>query len=108
MADLYRFDVRTRTRSPDPRQSTEAMLARFSRWGVRGPPKPEPVSLLSPMSPMLPVAGRQLADADAQDAFEERAAIMEYDGGLPRAQAEALARDSLQLTSPLSAPRNLG
>lgn len=25
------------------------------------------------------------------EAFEERAAIMEYDGGLPRAEAEALA-----------------
>lgn len=27
----------------------------------------------------------------AQEAFEERAAIIEYDGGLPRREAEALA-----------------
>ena len=29
------------------------------------------------------------------DAFEERAAIMEYDGGLPRAEAERLATVTL-------------
>jgi hypothetical protein len=28
---------------------------------------------------------------DLREAFEERAAIMEYDGGLPRAEAERLA-----------------
>lgn len=30
-------------------------------------------------------------DTAKQEAFEERAAIMEYCGGLPRARAEALA-----------------
>ena len=29
---------------------------------------------------------------DLQEAFEERAAIMEFDGGLPRHEAEALAK----------------
>lgn len=31
-------------------------------------------------------------EADRLEEFEERAAIMEYDGGLPRAEAEAAAR----------------
>lgn len=31
-------------------------------------------------------------DADWQLEFEERAAIMEFDGGLPRAEAELLVR----------------
>ncbi len=30
-------------------------------------------------------------DADRRDAFEERAAIMEYDGGMSRAEAELAA-----------------
>lgn len=32
-----------------------------------------------------------LCSPDDLERFEERAAIMEYDGGLPRAEAEALA-----------------
>ena len=35
-------------------------------------------------------------DADAQEYFQERAAVRQYDGGLPRAQAEALAWQDLQ------------
>lgn len=46
--------------------------------------------------PQLPQLPQQQAPAcralrDREDAFEERAAIMEYDGGLPRALAEFLA-----------------
>ena len=43
--------------------------------------------------------------ADAREAFEERAAIIEYDGQVPRAHAECLAllevlrRDALAVTS---------
>jgi len=33
----------------------------------------------------------QLLDANCREAWEERAAIMEFDGGLPRGLAEALA-----------------
>lgn len=33
----------------------------------------------------------QLLDANCREAWEERAAIMEFDGGLPRDLAEALA-----------------
>lgn len=32
---------------------------------------------------------------DEREIFEERAAIAEFDGGLPRAKAEALARQEL-------------
>lgn len=42
---------------------------------------------LSPLTPATQGAG----DADRLDDYEERAAIMEYDGGLPRHEAEALA-----------------
>ena len=43
---------------------------------------------------LLPVdliAWRQALDADALEFFEERAAILEYEAGLPRAEAEARA-----------------
>lgn len=35
---------------------------------------------------------KAFADANEQERFEERAAIMEFDGNLPRAEAERLAR----------------
>jgi hypothetical protein len=46
--------------------------------------------------PQLPQLPQQQAPArkvltDREDAFEERAAIIEYDGGLPRSLAEFLA-----------------
>lgn len=34
-----------------------------------------------------------LTDADWKELWEERAAIMEYDGGLPREEAEVRARE---------------
>lgn len=40
------------------------------------------------------------ADELARDLAEERAAIMEYEGGLPRAQAEALAFSRYGLPPP--------
>jgi hypothetical protein len=39
-----------------------------------------------------------------QEAFEERAAIMEYDGKLSRRMAEQLARASLQVSKVVSLP----
>jgi hypothetical protein len=42
-------------------------------------------------------------DIKRQETFEERAAIMEYDGRLPRAQAEVLAREAIW-----AAPRGSG
>jgi hypothetical protein len=46
------------------------------------------------VSPLVPdTAGPNACGGDDFDreAFEERAAIMEFDGGLPRAEAEAAA-----------------
>lgn len=47
------------------------------------PAAPEPDPLNIPVSSWL----EKLSD-DERDTYEERAAIMEYDGGLPREQAE--------------------
>ena len=42
---------------------------------------------------------------DLRDRYEERAAIMEFDGGLPRAEAEKLAlQDVLGNLSPKAIP----
>lgn len=46
--------------------------------------------------PPKPAARRCCADLDA---FEERAAIAEFDGGLPRAEAERLAAMDQGFTS---------
>ena len=48
-------------------------------------PKPAPIKACTPVTP-----DTARIEAD-REAFEERAAIMEYDGGLTRAEAERLA-----------------
>lgn len=56
----------------------------------------------APDPPLAPPLNRRHAqalsrlDAAAQEYFQERAAIRQYDAGLPRAQAEALAWSDLQ------------
>lgn len=45
---------------------------------------------LEPLDPLVARAVAILDEAD-REAFEERAAIMEYDGGLPRREAERRA-----------------
>ena len=49
--------------------------------------------------------GLRLADlsADMREHYEERAAIIEFDGGLPRADAEKLALQDVLSNSPSSA-----
>ena len=56
---------------------------------------------LSPVSPLVPgmAAIDEQGDAFEREAFEERAAIMEFDGGLTRAEAEAAARALLGTTT---------
>ena len=49
------------------------------------------VSPLSPLVPGLEGQGESGGDFDHED-FEERAAIMEFDGGMTRSEAEAAAR----------------
>ena len=72
------------------------------------PPRPQPVPTgmpneinLSPVSPPVPgtVAMDELGEEFEHEAFEERAAIMEFDGGLTRAEAEAAARALLGMTT---------
>lgn len=50
------------------------------------------------LQPLDPLVAREVALLDESDreAFEERAAIMEYDGGLPRREAERRALALLQ------------
>lgn len=45
----------------------------------------------SAVSPVSPRNSDTLHESDLIDAFEERAAIMEYDGGMSREEAEAMA-----------------
>ena len=48
---------------------------------------------LSPDFPNFPTPNRCYTHTECdKEAFEERAAIMEFDGGLPREEAERLAR----------------
>lgn len=49
---------------------------------------------VSPLFPVVPALWEESATAERFDleAFEERAAIMEFDGGMTRAEAEAAAR----------------
>ena len=46
---------------------------------------------------------RMALTADQAEAFEERAAIMEFDGGLTRAEAEKLALQDVLSNSPSAA-----
>lgn len=56
---------------------------------------------VSPISPPVPnaVGLDERGEDFAGEAFEERAAIMEFDGGLTRIQAEEAAREFLGMTS---------
>jgi hypothetical protein len=51
------------------------------------------------LADIAPIAPR-MADTNGHDAFEERAAIREYDGGFSRSEAEVLAAEELDLTIP--------
>lgn len=50
---------------------------------------------VEPLDPRVARAVAQLAEGD-REAFEERAAIFEYDGGLPRVEAERRALGAVQ------------
>ena len=54
---------------------------------------------MSPVSPIVPsfLTQDETDDDDEREAFEERAAIMEFDGGMTRADAETAARAALGL-----------
>ena len=60
------------------------------------PPPPAVLDLLTSHKAALLIHLRSVAD---REAFEERAAILEFDGGLPREQAEAEARRLIEGSS---------
>ena len=69
-------------------------------WGTdRGTDKSYLEQILKEPVPLVPHVPLEMNDAwDEEDwraAFEERAAILEYDEGLPRAEAEMLAREQI-------------
>lgn len=49
------------------------------------------ISCVSPVAPVAPRNSDAVHESDLTDVFEERAAIMEYDGGMSREEAEATA-----------------
>lgn len=76
------------------------------------PPRPQPAPTgmpneinVSPVSPLVPSAAvmNEHGDEFEHEAFEERAAIMEFDGRLTRADAEAAARALLRTTTAIYA-----
>jgi hypothetical protein len=67
-----------------------------------GQPREIAVSPLPPLVPSM-AATDEGGDAFEREAFEERAAIMEFDGGLTRADAEAAARALLETTTSINA-----
>jgi hypothetical protein len=67
------------------RRSKSALVALVSQYGGD-----------VPWADGLP-GDRNAWTADAREDFEERAAIMEFDGGLDRAEAERLAEASVRL-----------
>ena len=77
-----------------------ASLATWSREGGSVPDDADVASdAISPVSDVLSRTGEEVAagsDDRMLEAFEERAAIMEYDGGLTRAQAEEMATKDIE------------
>ncbi len=80
--------------------STEVQKGHMGQKGQK-PPIGAETRLLSPSVPSVPygLMSKHLTP-DQLDAFEERAAILEYDAGLPRQEAETLAARELAQNSP--------
>ena len=69
----------------------EIMIYKQGSWKIEKQPLPEPPSDTYTVEPVEMIADVSLLDPAQLEAIEERAAIMEYDGGLGRSQAEAEA-----------------
>lgn len=63
------------------------------RHPSEAPEIPRSVEAVTPRTPVT------LANDDLMEEFEERAAIMEYEGGLSRAEAETAAARALRITT---------
>jgi hypothetical protein len=70
-----------------------ANVATVARGHVRTRIEPGPKTAPGPSIIAKPLAVPRLSLEDNVAAFEERAAILEYDEGLPREEAERLARE---------------
>jgi len=79
-----------------PRENSVPLVPHAGeRWGTaRETVEQEQNQHLSKLVPHVPHVPLENNDAENEpaDRFEERAAILEYDGGWPRAEAERLAR----------------
>lgn len=89
MPDFSRFAVFARKGSPVPHRSP-----RRERIGEQ---KKSIIPNAVPHVPLVPQESDIGGDeARWRDAFEERAAILEYDGGFSRSEAERLARIEIE------------
>jgi hypothetical protein len=67
--------------------------ARGTGWGTTECLQNQQVGNAVPHVPLVPLGNDDARDEDRwRDEFEERAAILEYDAGYTRAEAETLAR----------------
>jgi len=97
MPDLSRFAVFARKERSVPRVPQPS-----AEWGTgRGTDKFKQFQCVSKLVPHVPHVPRQNDNGwdenDWRMAFEERAAILEYDGGHSRQEAERLARDEINI-----------
>ncbi|EAR50309.1 hypothetical protein OG2516_07178 [Oceanicola granulosus HTCC2516] len=99
MNDLFRFDFDEAEKvqippTPPRQEGVDKAPAKHAALADLANCDSEPGSLvwqLSHPSQMSLVARYMALDDTARDAFEERAAILEHDAGLPRPAAETLA-----------------
>lgn len=69
---------------------------RGTGWGTDKDLINQCVDDIVPLVPLVPLENNDAGNEfDLRDAFEERAAVLEYDAGFPRDVAEAMARAEL-------------
>jgi len=78
--------------APEARRGARAALARRVARST---------SRLDPVAPVAPVAPTNGDELSLRTVYEERAAILEYDGGLTRQEAEHQARVEMYGDNPL-------
>lgn len=91
--DLHqnRWDKVGQTTGEQAGQAESSHLSHLHKSAV-GHGKPLPIKAVPPVPPKKHIA------EDFREAFEERAAVREFDGGLDRIEAERAAEDDLLVT----------
>jgi hypothetical protein len=69
------------------------LMANPANWLIAATPEAPPVSQLATLATLAEAEAAQAEDD--REWFEERAGILEFDGGMTRAQAEAVAAELL-------------